>query len=249
MKKLKFKRGEFITQSTSRNGAFAVFEGNVYEPSEKGGPSEYSLMCFYNPEHYTQDSDGKYNKEYVFECDVDNETCEYFIDDNDMQYWRSCTQAEITEALKFLAERKRIAFDEKTLTFRKMTQGETIHFGTPQNRGSESNINPFYRGNVHGRGFMGQTSNTDTKKYISRIVDENWEQKEPICNMDEERGEFLSKVCASLKHEYESYTTGVMIYPNNGSQIPRRQMFDACGWPIENVAAMFGNWCAYDGFD
>jgi hypothetical protein len=259
MKHLKFKPGEFITQSTSRNGSFAIFEGEVYEPTEKGGPNEYSLMCFYNPEHYTQDSDGKFNKEYVFECDVDDDTCQYIIDDNDMDFWRGCTEQEKHDALKFLAENKHIAYDEKTKTFRKLTQGERISFDAPKptavnpaamtpHRGSES-FNPFY-GRGHGPGTVGNTPVKETKKYITRIVKDDWEQKEPITNMDDEHREMLDGLCEKLKYEfnYSSVSTGVMRYPTNGSQVPMRQGFDACGWPMGQYGMMdnFCGWACYD---
>lgn len=256
MKHLKFKKGDFITQSTTGGGSFAIFEGDVYEPTEKGGPNEYSLMCFYNPEHYTQDSNGNFNKEYVFECDIDDETCEYILDDNDMSFWRACTEQEKIEALKFLAEKKRIAFDDKTFTFRRLTGSERLQFGEPNtstpHRGSESSsINPFYRG-VHGPGSVGNPI-VNSKKIITRVVDEDWEQKEPISNMNEEHIELVMTQCEKLKFAFDSYnvSTNMLRYPTGGNQVPVRQcaQYDMCGWPIESVAAMFGNYCGWGEYD
>jgi hypothetical protein len=215
MRHLKFKKGDFITESSSKNGSFAVFEGEVYEPTKKGELFEYPLMCFYNPAHYTQDSNGEYKKEYVFECDVEDDTCQYIIDENDLNFWRVCTVEEKRDALKFLAEVKRIAFDEVTNTFRKLKENEKITFDAPKttyNRGSESGgINPFYRGLLpHGPGSVGN-SPVVSKKTITRSVDENWEQKEPIRNMPYERIELISKMCEKLKYDF-SYSSSNDCY-------------------------------------
>ena len=262
MKHLKFSKGQFITEATSNCGSFAVFEGEVYESSEKGGPNEYSLMCFFNPEHYTQDSNGKYKKEYVFECDVDDETCEYIIDDTDMDFWRPCTEDEIQQALKFLAEVKHIAYDEKEHTFRKLRDNEKISFEPPKNtgacggnvqhRGSESGgINPFYGRGCHGPGSVGNPP-VKTTKTITRFVSKDWEQKEPMTNMSEEHTILVAEQCEKLRFAFDSYnvSTNVMRYPTNGSQVPVRGNvgYDACGWPIETAAAMFGNYCGWEDY-
>jgi hypothetical protein len=41
-----------------------------------------------------------------------------------------------------------------------------------------------------------------------------------------------------------------MRYPTNGRQIPVRggAGYDACGWPIETAAAMFGNYCGWEDY-
>ena len=254
MKNLKFKKGDFITQTTSRSGSFAVFEGEVYESSKgKGEPLEYSLMCFYNPDHFLQDDMGNYKREYVFECDVDDETCEYFIDETDFQYWRGCTEEEKRNALKYLAEVKKIAFEEDTKTFRKLKDTEKISFDAPkstgncggnvQHRGSESN--PFYgRGGYNG-GYR-QEHETETKKYITRNVKDDWEQKEPITNMSDEHKEMLDKLCVTLERAF-SYSTGTMRYPTNGSQVPIRYGSEAyCGWP---AMMGIGGYCGWDAYD
>ena len=257
MKHLRFKRGEFITQAQTNDESFAIFEGNVYEPSNgEKGPLEYSLMCFYDPDHYEQDSEGNYKRQYVFECDVDDETCEYFIDENDLSYWRSCTNDEINKALKFLAEIKHIAFDEKTKTFRKLSENEKISFSQPkstgycggnvQHRGSESymgGLNPFYKTGT--REIEHPVANA--KKYITRVVDENWEQKEPISNMSEEHTTLVNLLCEKLKFAFQS-NFGTITYPINGKQVPRR-IFDSCGWSDEQYAGMFGNYCGWGEYD
>ena len=255
LKHPKFEKGQFIKQSTAAVGSFAIFEGDVYEPTVKGGPNEYSLMCFYNPEHYIQDENGDYKREYVFECDVDDDTCQYIIDDTDTPFWRVCTEYEKQEALRFLAEVKHIAFDERTCTLRKLLDNEKISFEPPKNtgvpggnvqhHGSETNLNPFYRGNR----CLNPNPRVETKKLITRNVSENWEQKEPISNMNEEHAELVSAQCEKLKYAFDTYSTNVMSYPTNGRQVPTRYGYDACGWPIENnVAAMFGGrgWWDYE---
>ena len=255
MKNLKFKKGEFITQNKGTGASFAVFEGVVYEPSNGAkGPLEYSLMCFYNPDHYVQDSNGDYKKEYVFECDVDDDTCEYFIDENDFEFWRSCTDYEINQALKFLAVEKGIAFDDKKKEFRKLKDGEKISFDAPkstvipggnvQHRGSESSFggfNPFYRGGG---------SQTTEKKYITRQVSDDWEQKDPITNMSDERRDMVGELCVKYAYSFNNYSNVSMVnYPRNGRQIPVRGGFDACGWPVNQFAGMMGNYCGWDEYD
>ena len=216
MRHSKFKKGDFITENSSRNGSFAVFEGEVYEPAKKGDPLEYSLMCFYNPEHYTQNSNGEYKKEYVFECDVEDDTCQYIIDENDLNFWRACTTEEKRDALKFLAEVKHIAFDESTNAFRTLKDNEKISFeppkstgqcgGNTQHYGSESRgLNPFYRGTV-------QTVSEKTNKIITRNVDKDWEQKEPISNMSYERIKFVGDMCEKLKYAF-NYSAVGCCYP------------------------------------
>lgn len=256
MKNLKFRKGMFITQTTSRDESFAVFEGEAYESSEgKGGPVEYSLLCFYSPNHFTKDSNGNFKREYVFECCVDDETCEYFINDDDLQYWRECTEAEKTKHLKYLAEIKRIAFDEETKSFRKLAQNEVIRFGSPQSTGAcggnvrhlgGSGVNPYYRGTTQVK------PETDTKKYISRNVDENWEQKEPIETMSIEHKCLVNGLCIKLANafNYSSVGAGVMRYPTNGSQVPVRQYGseDMCGWPAGMMGDIYGGYCAWPDY-
>lgn len=200
MKNLKFKKGDFITEISSNNGSFAVFEGETYAPSVKGGPNEYSLMCFFNPEHYEQDSNGNYKAEYIFECDVDDDTCQYIIDDNDMGFWRVCTESEKREALKFLAEIKKIAFDENDLSFRKLKDNERINFGErrdTRNLGSENSmISPFYRG------APAVSKEEKPTKLITRYVSENWEQKEPITNMTYEHSELILDLCKKIRMSF-----------------------------------------------
>ena len=91
---LKFKRGDFITQFNHSN-SFAIFGGDEYEPISDGSGIDYSLICYYNDAHYIQNSSGGWTKESVFEYDLDeDETCEYTMNENDLHYWRICTEEE-----------------------------------------------------------------------------------------------------------------------------------------------------------
>lgn len=239
MKGLKFKKGDFITQRNCRD-SFAIFGGEAYEPVKKGDGFDYSLICYCNPSHYTQDSKGNWIHEDVFEYDLDDtETCEYTINESDMEYWRLCTASEIDNALITLSK-KRLGWVKESKSLRKLKVCENVvidetdiprstgvpggsvrHLG---HTGPQSN-NPYYRGNT-----------TVTKKTISIRVDENWEQKEPISTMNVERKELVLSQCEKLKYAFDTYRyNNVTVYPQSGAQVPRR-------------TACFGGYgmCAYD---
>jgi len=205
MKNLKFKKGDFITQIGSTQGSFAVFDGDEFEIE---GCKMYALMCYYNCEHYTQNSEGHFTKEYIFECDIEDDTCEYAVEETDMDSWRLCTTDEETAALKFLAEEKKIAYVPTTKRFRKLLPYEVINFGVPKSTGtSGGNVigrmggNPYY-----GRGGMPLNKPTTTTKTITRVVKEDWEQKEPVCTISEEHTILLQAECERLKYSFNSYT-------------------------------------------
>jgi hypothetical protein len=203
MKNLKFKKGDFITQIGSTQGSFAVFDGDEFEME---GRKMYALMCYYNCEHYTQNSEGHFVKEHIFECDVEDNTCEYAVEETDMDSWRLCTTDEQTAALKYLAEEKKIAYVPTTKRFRKLLPHEVINFGTPRSTGTcggnaYRNGNPYY-----GKGGMPLNRPTTTTKTITRVVKEDWEQKEPVCTISEEHTILLQAECERLKYSFNSYT-------------------------------------------
>lgn len=248
---LKFRRGEFITQNSCPD-SFAIFGGDAYDPVEQGAGMDYSLICYFNPSHYDQNSQGRWVREEVFEYDLeDEETCEYTINADDMEYWRSCTQAEIDNALKYLAK-KHLAWVEETNRFRKLGINEQLRFDAPGHTGN-LNCTGIPGGNVHRTSPMygrertpgivnpnARGSAVNTRKQITRYVNENWEQKEPICTMDDERRVFVVGQCDKLKYAFDSYQfNGVRVYPQNGAQVPRRCY---SGYPD----AMGYGMCAYN---
>lgn len=206
MKNLKFKKGDFITQIGSTQGSFAVFDGDEFEME---GCKMYALMCYYNCEHYTQNSEGQFVKENIFECDIEDDTCEYAVEETDMDSWRLCTTDEETAALKFLADQKKIAYVPTTKRFRKLLPHEVINFGNPRSTGvtggnviGRTAANPFY-----GRG--GTPLNkptTKTTKTITRVVKDDWEQKEPVCTISEEHTILLQAECEKLKYSFSAHT-------------------------------------------
>lgn len=240
---MKFKKGEFITQNSCPD-SFAIFGGDAYEPVEKGAGVDYSLICYYNPSHYSQDSQGIWIRESVCEYDLDGEeTCEYTINADDMQYWRNCTQEEIDNALKILA-RKHLAWIKDENKFRKLGPNEQIAFEEHKNTGmpggNVTRTSPMYGGNTPGIVNPNARSYNNTRT-ITRAIDDNWEQKEPIVTMDEERRVFVAGQCDKLKYAFDSYQYGgVRVYPQNGAQIPRRT--DYSGYPD----AMGYGMCAYE---
>lgn len=227
-----FKRGEFITQNSCPN-SFAIFGGEAYDPINPGDGIDYSLICYYNPTHFVQNSDGKWLREEVFEYDLEggndgDETCEYTINESDVDYWRSCTQEEIDDALRFLASKHHLAWDEKEKEFRKLKQNERIMFDEPRSTGAAG-------GNVRHIGHSGPAQSTNpyynrgavaarpTRKTITLVVKDDWEQKEPIVCMTQEQRKFVAEQCDKLKFAFNTYGyNGVTIYPNSGAQVPRR---------------------------
>ena len=223
-----FKRGEFITQNSCPN-SFAIFGGEAYDPINPGDGMDYSLICYYNPAHFNQSSEGKWVREEVFEYDLEeaDETCEYTINESDVDYWRSCNQLEIDEALKFLAK-KHLAWDEKEKEFRKLGVNERIVFGEePKSTGVTGD-------NVRHIGHSGPPSTnpyynrqrqvqTNTRKRITLLVKDDWEQKTPIVSMTQEQRDFVAEQCFKLKYAFDNYGyNGVTIYPTCGGQVPRR---------------------------
>jgi hypothetical protein len=229
---LKFRKGEFITQNSCPD-SFAIFGGDAYDPVVKGAGVDYSLICYYNPSHYNQDSQGKWVRESVCEYDLDEEeTCEYTINADDMQYWRSCTQEEIDNALKILAK-KRLAWVEETHKFRKLALNEQLVFDNPKCTGTcggnARRTSPMYGGSTPGivNPNTYNYNNTNIRKTITRNINNDWVQKEPIATMDEERRIFVAGQCDKLKYAFDSYQYGAaIVYPQSGAQVPRRAAYN-----------------------
>lgn len=220
--KLKFRKGDFITQNSCPN-SFAIFGGDVYEPVEEGAGEDYSLICYYNPAHYDQDSNGNWIRQSVFEYDLGTtEVCEYTINEHDMMFWRCCTESEKDKALQTLATKK-LAWIENTYKFRKLGVNEQLMFGDPKNTGDcggnvrhgGANTNPYYNPNAYNR----NTTTAPKRKTITRIVDDDWEQKEPIATMTEEHKVLVLKQCEKLKYAFNSYSYGSDV------SVPRRGGF------------------------
>jgi hypothetical protein len=224
MPSIMFKKGQFITQNSCPK-SFAIFEGDAYAPDNDRDGMDYSLTCYYNPDHCSfDDKSNKWLREFVFEYDLSTvSVCEYTINENDMVYWRLCTEDEKNDALKILAEKHQLAWDEKTNKFRKLEKNEKLFFGEkPKNTGAcggnvHTHQNPMYR--------TEQFHDKDkTTKKISLVVDADWEQKIPVSSMDSNRRELVANMCEKLKWAFNSYSvgSGTMVYPQNGSYQPYR---------------------------
>ena len=220
---LKFHNGEFITQ-ISYPDVFAIFGGTAYDPIEPGGEMDYSLICYYNPSHFTQNSEGKWDSEVVFEYDLeDDKKCEYTLNKSDMEYWRPCTDDEKLAALKILADKERLAWDDEKKHLRKLYPNERLIEGN----------NSEYKNNSHAPNsyLPSQTQikplpPVAAKKTITLLVNEAWEQGDPITTMDGERRELIAAECDRLKYSFSSYSNSMVAYPQNGSQVPRRNYYD-----------------------
>lgn len=234
MSKLKFEKGDFITQNTCPD-SFAIFEGNAYkEPSSEN--TIYSLICYYNPNHTSKTSDGNWVREHVFEYDLDGEqTCEYGIYADEINEWRKCTQSEIDEALKMLAK-KRLAWIETTNKFRRLESNEQLFFNKPNSTGTPGGnvhrTSPIY-GNTPGivTPSSSRGSISLSRRTITRVVNNDWEQKEPITAMTNDRRHFVIEQCHKLEFAFKSYDhNNIMVYPTNGSQMPRRVGYQYLGY-------------------
>ena len=254
MSKLSFKKGDFITQNTSP-GAFAIFEGNEYASTERSC-SVFSLICYYNPNHKSfKADDGKYIREYVFEYDLDDEkTCEYGIYADDLNEWRKCTEYEIDEALKTLSI-NRLAWIETTNKFRRLKPNEQICFDKPKSTGipggNVQRTSPMY-GNTSGivTPSSSRSSISLSRKIITRVVNDDWEQKEPITTMNSERKSLVIEQCDKLKFAFNTYNyNNVTIYPANGAQIPIRTGHQYLGYGMCAYNALMNeteHWGYYD---
>lgn len=236
---LKFGKGEFITQINSSN-CFAIFEGIVYDSSNDDNSVDYSLYCYYNPNHYEIDDNGKRVSKQVFEYDLgEKEVCEYTINSDDFKYWRSCTESEIINALKILAS-KNLAWEEQKNMFRKLVAGEQLKFDNPKPTG-------YCGGNVRRTPPM-YPSSTRTVKVITRYVNKNWEQKEPMTCMSNERKTLIENQCHKLKHAFDTRSYDVVSYPQNGYDYPRRNSIYGNGYNALNHLMNGESWGCYDEY-
>ena len=186
----------------------------------------------------------------MFEYDLDNdETCEYTINAEDMEYWRLCTQDEIDEALKFLAK-KRLAWVNTINKFRKLGQNEQLKFNTNCTGVPGGNVNrtsPMY--NTPGIVNPNRSTVSSSRKLITRAINDKWEQKEPIGSMDDDKREFVVSQCIKLKYAFDTYQyDSVRVYPYCGSQVPRRGYPQTFGYGMDAYDELMNgeDWGYYD---
>lgn len=204
---LMFKKGAFITQ-ISHPDSFAIFGGDKFDSSVTGDGDAYSLICYHNPTHYSQDSNGKWISEgEVFEFDMgDENVCEYTIFCEDLNCWRECTYAEIKKHLQYLAEKKRLAWDEVKNEFRPLKPNETLRFDAP----AKTNLKP--------PTYSGQYKSEEKK--ISLKIKEDAEQVGPIVTMCAEMKELIQTECERLKYSFYKGT-----YYQDQVQVPYRREY------------------------
>lgn len=213
------KKGLFITQ-TDYPDSFAIMADEVYSPVGSDLKQEL-LLCYYNPTHFEMDDKGKWKpSESIFSVECGDESCEYGIDHTDLDCWRICTEKEIENALKFLAE-KRIKFNYANNELCKMLPHEVIRFndgteirnnpstqhGTPYDGQRRTYNNPYYQGQYPPS--QRTQVNTTRTKLITRLVKDDWEQKTPITVMTVEHRTLLHEQCDKLKYSFTtSYNHG-----------------------------------------
>lgn len=201
---LAFRKGAFITQ-IAHPDSFAIFGGDKFDSSVTGDGDAYSLICYHNPTHYEQDSNGKWISDgEVFEFDMGKENvCEYTIFCEDINCWRECTYSEIKTHLKFLAEKKRLAWDETTNSFRPLKPNETLKFDEP----AQSTVKP--------PTYSSHYNSKAEKKTILSEVKEDAVQAGPISTMCVEMKELIQTECERLKYSFYSGTYYQGSRPNS----------------------------------
>lgn len=202
-KNIPFIKGDFITQ-ISNTESIAVFEGKTFKHNE--GPTEYTLNCYYNPNHFEKNSDGCWYSEKIFEYDMtdDSMVCEYTISEDDFPYWRNCTQEEINKFLKLIADEYHIAYEKSKYKFRKLYQNETIKFDDelPKSTGQPGGTVVY-----HNQRYSNPYHNGNSTHIIRMTVDKDWQQKEPISSMTFEHSQMVLNECDKLKYSFDNYGT------------------------------------------
>lgn len=201
--KINFKKGDFITH-IKNPALFAIYGGEkTLINDEQGAFNEYSLMCYYNPDHAQTDEDGRVLEvRTVFEYSMDDtDGCGYVITDknSDCNWWRKCTEEEKVVALKFLAEKKGFAFDEKTNKLRVLGQNERLMFD------DDSNVN-----NRNSR-----RANSKPKFSVSVDIPDDYKQQEKVMGMNAERMKSLVAATIAKSIDDTKPKTSPMYYQRN----------------------------------
>ena len=169
MPKIHFERGEFLTDLQNPN-SFAIYGGEKLEHKEgsEDGAEYYSLICYYNPSHPIKINNSRWDIVTAFGADTESSKCTYAISESNAFWWRRCSEAEKTKALKYLAEMHNLAWEENGLKLRKLAPGEKLCFDEelPTNAritgGNRHAHTP-----THSRG---SNTNTTTKIVVSRLA-------------------------------------------------------------------------------
>lgn len=199
-----FRRGDFITMM-KYPGMFAIFGGDIMD-DEENNSYVYTLIAYFCPKEHSDDN------EEIFSCTIDqtDAKCEYIIDKDNLSGWRRCTSDEKTDALKFLADKKNLAYEEASCIVRRLKNGETLSFGAPSS-------NMRVTGGTAFNTYQEKNATTTHKKFstVTRVVVENWEQKDPISIMSQDRRNELLDMCeAENKPSYSGAAWTGEYYPS-----------------------------------
>lgn len=93
---IKFNKGDFITQE-SADEVFAIWGGDKYVLKNKH-KVQYSLTCYCDPTNFENKKPSP-----ILSLGLHGNQCDYVINEEDLPYWRKCTQSEINKILEFLA--------------------------------------------------------------------------------------------------------------------------------------------------
>lgn len=127
MTNTRFTKGDFITQKND-DSVFAIWSGNEYH-SDDDNTMNYSLFAYYDPTNVVEDGKNKsgivFKSEPIFDIATNGNDCNYVVAEDDITYWRHCTNFEINKILKFLAE-KGYKWVNKLSEIQKMSHGEKL---------------------------------------------------------------------------------------------------------------------------
>ena len=233
MGKINFKPGEFITHLTMPN-CFAIYGGEEL-PSTDGdnGPKDYTLICYCNLSKNRTVTNPVCNMPQVnniindvFEADIDDKLCQYVLSEKDSFWWRRCNSDEKFKALKTLAEKYNLAWDDKTMKLRHLGPNEKLMSGDdttnkPATRKKTEHVpNRMPLLGTTRVSHVSHKNNNETtmrlNKTVITIVPKSYKQAKKICGQNDDMVKSLAfaasevnrKEALSYSHCYNSTDYG-----------------------------------------
>lgn len=209
MNDLRFLKGEFITQDCA-DEVFAIWCGKEYDSEDKKS-TDYSLFAYCDPTNMVEDKNSRgniiYKPEPILSVGLDGEECEYVIGKEDLSCWRTCTQSEINNILKFLAQ-KGYKWVMEECKLHKLAPGEKLVFDGPN--AQSQNQTALNKG--------GYSSLFSTKPKVT-VLKKKWNRQHfPIVTMTLKRKSLVINACGEynkIKYPPRTYSA----YNSNSSSV------------------------------
>lgn len=223
MAKINFKRGEFITHINIPH-SFAIYGGERLESvPEDGNKKYYSLICYYNPHQSSKNQFGNWTISSVFDVEIDGNQCLYSLSDGDAAWWRRMNESEKNDALQLLADRKHLAYNPQTMSFRHLAQGENISFTPPTKNQTTTGVHSFGGVNVRNFGKSHRNSRTVNRTEgvssvgltVTRVTPEDYTQTKKIKGFDKRMSKCLV-AAAKAENKKTASTRNVFYGPYGG---------------------------------